>query len=418
MYDVIIIGAGISGLIAYDELQKFEKRILLLESSNKVGGRIYTHKNNFSSPVELGAELIHTHDATTWNYVKKYNLKTYKMPILFRKKGKIYDNPFKKNDLKSIDISKLPLPFFNENALDYLNRVNLNDEKPFFFDFLNLDDEPLEKWSAMEFFELYMHYYTYGDTYGENDYRIIGGYSQITNNLAKGKEIKLMYRVTKIDYTKEKILVYTSFEDKEIIFECKKCICTVPLGVLKKKLIEFKPELPNYKIEIIEKMQTVDVVKLSYEFEQNSLTQVSESIVDMNSNPPFWWSSSGGELNINTQIITGWAGGDNARKLLELNDELRLKKGLDSLFKTLTLNQIKPINSITYNWNKDINTLGAYSHNPPLTNGFEKLLALPINNKLFFCGEAYSLDDSATVHGAIDTAFRVVKEIVDSEKNV
>ena len=47
IYDVIIIGGGTSGLAAASELSKLgNKNILVLEASNRLGGRINTSRTS------------------------------------------------------------------------------------------------------------------------------------------------------------------------------------------------------------------------------------------------------------------------------------------------------------------------------------------------------------------------------------
>ena len=60
MVDVIIIGAGAAGLAAARIISKTGKTVTVLEARNRAGGRIYTlHNDDFSFPVEAGAEFIH-----------------------------------------------------------------------------------------------------------------------------------------------------------------------------------------------------------------------------------------------------------------------------------------------------------------------------------------------------------------------
>src|ERR1700728_2950769 len=58
--DVVVIGAGISGLAAARTLAEKGVRVSLIEARDGVGGRIYPlPAADGSLPLELGAEFIH-----------------------------------------------------------------------------------------------------------------------------------------------------------------------------------------------------------------------------------------------------------------------------------------------------------------------------------------------------------------------
>lgn len=59
IYDVIIIGAGLSGLAAADQLAQNQRSFIMLEAREQPGGRVRTIFNEYCHPVELGAEFIH-----------------------------------------------------------------------------------------------------------------------------------------------------------------------------------------------------------------------------------------------------------------------------------------------------------------------------------------------------------------------
>ncbi|NNV07431.1 flavin monoamine oxidase family protein [Geobacillus sp. C56-T2] len=73
---VVIIGAGMAGLVAASLLKQAGHRITVLEASGRVGGRIYTLRSDFRDGqyLEAGAMRIpHTHPLTL-AYIKKFNL--------------------------------------------------------------------------------------------------------------------------------------------------------------------------------------------------------------------------------------------------------------------------------------------------------------------------------------------------------
>ena len=56
--EVVVVGAGLSGLIAAREILAAGKEPVILEASDRVGGRILTAEPIPGVPVELGAQWI------------------------------------------------------------------------------------------------------------------------------------------------------------------------------------------------------------------------------------------------------------------------------------------------------------------------------------------------------------------------
>src|SRR3954471_13822704 len=79
-FDVIIIGAGASGLMAAWELSQAGRAVAVIEAKDRTGGRIHTLANaNFDLPVELGAEFIHGDLQLTQMLLKKSGATSYKL---------------------------------------------------------------------------------------------------------------------------------------------------------------------------------------------------------------------------------------------------------------------------------------------------------------------------------------------------
>jgi monoamine oxidase len=77
---VLIIGGGISGMATLDHLkEKGIKDVLLVESANRVGGRMWTQRGK-GPHYERGAELVNTSDTSLKKLLNKYSL-----PLVHRK---------------------------------------------------------------------------------------------------------------------------------------------------------------------------------------------------------------------------------------------------------------------------------------------------------------------------------------------
>ena len=85
LYDCIVVGAGMAGLTAARQLKMAGYSVLVLEASSRIGGRINTLRSvvgEFGRPVELGAEYIHVApgSAPVWDEIGRYGLRTVSIP--------------------------------------------------------------------------------------------------------------------------------------------------------------------------------------------------------------------------------------------------------------------------------------------------------------------------------------------------
>ncbi|HEY6125831.1 MAG TPA: FAD-dependent oxidoreductase [Steroidobacteraceae bacterium] len=73
---VLVIGAGIAGLVAAYELRKLGHQVTVLEAQRRPGGRVYTLRDPFSDGlyVEVGAARIPDNHDLTLRYVREFNL--------------------------------------------------------------------------------------------------------------------------------------------------------------------------------------------------------------------------------------------------------------------------------------------------------------------------------------------------------
>jgi len=111
---------------------------------------------------------------------------------------------------------------------------------------------------------------------------------------------------------------------------------------------------------------------------------------------------------------------DIASKMDSLSEEEAIKIGLQDLSKLLQV----PIQTLQDNlirakrisWNKEQYTKGGYSTRKIGNPNLRKELGEPVDNKLFFAGEATAYwTDVQTVHGAIESGWRTVSKIMSAK---
>lgn len=93
---------------------------------------------------------------------------------------------------------------------------------------------------------------------------VLDSFEKIISHLCMGLDVRLNHRVDSIDYTGDKVVVICG----GTVFEAKKVLVTVPLGVLKFGSLKFTPELPPAKQEAISCMGMNCVNKFLLVFEQ------------------------------------------------------------------------------------------------------------------------------------------------------
>jgi monoamine oxidase len=75
---VVIIGAGLSGLTLAYELEKKGIYSLVLEASDRIGGRVQTEKGVNGTPLELGATWFADKHITLMSLIRELSLQTFK----------------------------------------------------------------------------------------------------------------------------------------------------------------------------------------------------------------------------------------------------------------------------------------------------------------------------------------------------
>ncbi|KAI4305983.1 hypothetical protein L6164_029304 [Bauhinia variegata] len=234
---------------------------------------------------------------------------------------------------------------------------------------------------------------------------MVRGYLPVINTLAKGLDIRLGHRVTKIvrRYNGVKVTV-----ENGTIFVADAAVIAVPLGVLKAKSIKFEPKLPDWKEAAIADLGVGIENKIILHFENVFWPNVEFLGVVAE-------TSYGCSYFLNLHKATGrpvlvyMPAGQLAKDIEKMSNEAAANFAFTQL-KRILPDASSPIQYLVSRWASDVNSLGSYTYD---TVGkphdlYEKL-RIPVDN-LFFAGEATSMSYPGSVHGAFSTGIMAAED--------
>ena len=97
-YDYIVVGSGLYGATFSYFAKKKNKKVLIIEKRNHIGGNIYTEEIDGINVHKYGAHIFHTSNKDVWDFVNQFvPFNDYVNQVLANYKGKIYHLPFNMN---------------------------------------------------------------------------------------------------------------------------------------------------------------------------------------------------------------------------------------------------------------------------------------------------------------------------------
>jgi len=409
---VVIIGGGIAGLSAANELLRAGCTVTVLEAKDRFGGRIHTiHQGNL--PIELGAEFIHGKSKPLLKAIRAAGLSTHDVPTTNRL--------FERGKLKPVEIWG--------KVGEIMNQINPRKPDCSFKEFIakqKINDHTrrlmtmfVEGFDAAHTERIGVHGLLKGERSAEKmkgDYqgRVNEGYSALVqffeNQIrTRGGTLVKETLARRIRWKRGAVEITVHRGGGEEMFPAETALITLPLGVWKAREVLFEPELAE-KQEAADQMQFGNVTKITLVFRKEWWPKADFGFIHAPDEPiPTWWSDPRGPA------LTGWTGGPKADGLSTRSSvdlEILALGILRKIFGASSLRR-QLVSSYTYNWANDAHIRGAYSYIP--VNGLDlpKVLGAPTEGTLFFAGEATATDaQMGTVFGALESGLRAAREIL------
>ncbi|KAJ7960022.1 Polyamine oxidase [Quillaja saponaria] len=417
---VIVIGGGISGIAAARFLYDASFKVILLESRDRLGGRIHTDYS-FGCPVDMGASWLHgvCNENPLAPLIRGLGL------TLYRTSGDnsvLYDHDLESYTLFTMDGHQVPQEIVIEVGETFkrilietgkVRGEHTNDMSVLQAISLVLDGHPelrqeglahevlqwyicrLEAWFAADADMISLENWDQENVLSGGHGLMVQGYDPVIKALAKDIDIRLNHRVTKISNGYDKVMI--SVEDGRNL-SADAAIVTVPIGILKANLIEFEPKLPEWKVGAISDLGVGNENKIALRFNKVFWPNVEFlGIVAPNS------YACGYFLNLHKAtghpVLVYMAAGRFAYDLEKLSDESTVNFVMLQLKKMFS-DASEPVQYLVSRWGADPNSLGCYSYDlVGKPNDVYERLRAPLGN-LFFGGEAVSMENQGSVHGA------------------
>ena len=388
--EVAIVGGGAAGIGAARRLHDAGVDCLIVEARDRLGGRAWSvEAGGFT--IDLGCGWLHSGDRNPWTDIAKaQGRKIDETPPPWMRRWIPADVP----DAEQHAFLEA-LVAFNERIGDYSESepdrpaASLLEKGGRWNPLINavstyINGAELEHISVKD-------YARYADT-GVN-WRVVEGYGTTIVAHAGGVPVKLGCPVKRIDRRGEKLSIETG--DGTLV--ARAAIVTLPSNLIAENAVSFDPPLPE-KVEAAAGLPLGHDDKLFFSLEGAEEFEKDTRLfghVDRAATAAYHFRPFGRPL------IEGYFGGTLAAELEAGGEKAFVDFAISELSARLGrdfVRRIKPLRM--HSWGTDVYARGSYSHALPGKADLRAVLAAPVEDRLFFAGEACSKADYSTAHGA------------------
>ena len=404
--DVAVIGAGAAGIAAARRLAGSGLTVRVLEARARVGGRAWTLSGPAGVGLDVGLDLgcgwLHSALDNEWT-------------TLADELGFAIDTSQPAWSKPALEYG-FPAPLQNEfhaaldDLFERLDRAGgTGDDRPA-ADFMPEDWrwrdllDAVSTWiNGVELAQLSVRdFFHYVDT-GVN-WRVREGYGALIAAAAGGFDIVRDSPVTAIDHSGKTLEI----ESCRGTLCARAAILTLPTDVLAKEAVRFSPALPD-KIAAAAALPLGLADKVFLRIAGADDLPVERRL----------YGATEGEIAsfhlrpFGSDLIEVYLGGDLARQLEGDDGRAMFAFATDQLAERMGNDMRKRISFVAASaWARDPFSRGSYSYARVGMSDRRAALAAPVEDRLFFAGEATSREDFSTAHGAYRSGVRAAEEAI------
>jgi monoamine oxidase len=408
MLDAVIVGAGAAGIAAGRRLAAAHKRFLIVEATDRIGGRCFTETQTFGVPYDRGAHWINAPDVNpVAKLAPRAGLEVYPAPG--GEKLRIGRRDARTGELEDYlaaivranrAIGDVARAGKADVAAAQLLPKDLGDLRPSVEFYLGpfTCAKDLTDVSAMDLARS-----------GERDVGAFcrQGLGALVARLAQGLPVQLSTSVSHMDVSRRQVELRTS----KGYITARGAIVTASTGVLGAGKIRFDPELPRRYGDAIARLTLGSCEQIALEFPGNPFGLQSDDLIFEKASGPrtaaLLANASGGSL------LLVRIGGAFARDLARQGEDAMVAFALDwiaGLFGAQAKQAVKRTHATQ--WGKEPWVLGGFSCAAPGGQPGRRVLMEPFRDRLFFAGEAVHETLWGTVGGAWESGERAADGLI------
>ena len=363
---------------------------MILEARGRLGGRAWTDSTSLGMPLDMGCAWLHFAETNPWAaYAREHGFSVIERSPMWRRRigrdvasetyQRMWRDAFERNEALIAEAARA------DRDVPVSEIVPDDEFRPAFDAVMGwLMGVDTDKVSSLD-------YYRYGDS--EINWSITEGLGAVIAHAGRGLDVRRRCAVRSIDYSGPKVILSTDAGE----IAARTVIVTVPTSVLAAGSIRFTPDMPVHFQEAFSGIPLGAVNKVFFEMAPGTLPfDGTEHFIgtDRSSRTGAYATYPAGQ-----PALMAFIGGGLSWELEQRGElEIFARDELSGIFGSDLLQDIT--RSVSTSWGLDPWSMGAYSAALPGMARMRERLSDALSERIFFAGEACSLEYFGTVGGA------------------
>jgi len=405
---VIVVGAGLSGLVAATEIQAAGYEVMVLEARDRVGGRVFTVREGFAEGqfADIGAEIIYHGQNNIAELCAKhgvelsdeFSLGTDVPDLIFG--GERLDRGAAAEIVNELRAAiKKTKPSHYESVAQWLRRARVSEPAELLLAAIaqSTPAAPLRVADAQELnVEL---------SWGEAYRKIKGGNDTLPRTMAKKVDVRLQRPVRVVGWGATGVSVESDHET----FHADRVVVTVP-GPLVSEL-GFEPVLPADKVRALLQLRYGNATRLVVQYAERDLVKNAIGSGCFTDRMPGFIMEQTVHQRGEHIIVAGLAAGDIEPSGMT---DAQILDSVDATMSSVVGKPIKRVAGFVKSWTHDPWSRAVVR--APIGDQRDTVLPLisaPLDNRVFFAGEhTDNRVGPGGMEGAIKSGYRVAREVL------